>query len=588
MKTVIDLLRELIHKFPVHFVSLFGLVLIQALLNGLSIVSIAPITDLLLDNSESDPSTITDTLVDIFGDFGLELDLLALFVVFGGLMVLVGFVGVGIQHAILRIKYDVLIHLLTDTLGQFFKARFQFFNQGDMGKLLNSFQQEVSKIGNTFGHISQLIANIIQSLLLFGVALGLAPAVTSLFVMVVFLFTLPLWFLRRFAYGLGKKNTDTANVTTGVLHEVLTGAKLFLGYGRQQSAVDRYQKALQVHADVSVKFQTLQRGVSILFVPFGMIAVLITLYIAHEGGQPLTDIAMVLFAFMRLTPLLGQTLQEKTSIEGFVPAYEQIQGLRQDAMGLAEPIGHLKFQTLKESIRFDKVTFSYPGRRPALEEVSLLIAKNKMTALAGRSGAGKTTVIDLMLGLYESNEGEVLLDHYPLHEFDLTSFRAKIGYVPQDPQLFNVSIADNLRWASPGATEQEIWRACDLANAGDFVRAMPGKLGTVVGERGVRMSGGQRQRLALARAVIRRPQVLVLDEATSALDSESERLIQTAIEELAGAMTIVIIAHRLSTLRRADYVYVLDQGKVVEEGGYDELSQRPGGILRAMSEQQNV
>lgn len=148
MKTVIDLLRELIHKFPVHFVSLFGLVLIQALLNGLSIVSIAPITDLLLDNSESDPSTITDTLVDIFGDFGLELDLLALFVVFGGLMVLVGFVGVGIQHAILRIKYDVLIHLLTDTLGQFFKARFQFFNQGDMGKLLNSFQQEVSKIGN--------------------------------------------------------------------------------------------------------------------------------------------------------------------------------------------------------------------------------------------------------------------------------------------------------------------------------------------------------------------------------------------------------------------------------------------------------
>ena len=588
MKTVIGLLMELVKKFPVHFLLLFVFVLVQGFLNALTVISIAPITDLLTEQTGSDVSRISETLAEVFSTFDLELNLPLVFLLFGSLMVVAAFVGVAIQYAILRIKYDVLIHLLTDTLGQFFRARFQFFNQGDMGKLLNSFQQEVAKIGNTFGHISQLLANIVQALMLFAVALGLALEVTSIFVLVVVLVTLPLWCLRRLAYGLGKKNTETANVTTGVLHEVLSGAKLFLGFGRQKNAVDRYHDAFQVHADVSVQFQTLQRGISILFIPFGMVAVLITLYIAYERGQPLTEIAMVLFAFMRLTPILGQTLQEKTSIEGFVPAYEQLENLRRDARDLAEPIGGLTFQTLKESVRFENITFGYPGRGPALEKVSLLIAKNKMTALAGRSGAGKTTVIDLMLGLYEANEGKVLLDHRPLQEFDLTSFRATVGYVPQDPQLFNVSIADNLRWASPGATEQEMWRACDLANAGDFVRAMPGKLGTLVGDRGVRMSGGQRQRLALARAVIRRPELLVLDEATSALDSESERLIQTAIEELAGAMTIVIIAHRLSTLRQADYVYVLDQGKVVEEGGYDELVKRPGSSLRRMSEQQNM
>jgi ATP-binding cassette subfamily B protein len=237
---------------------------------------------------------------------------------------------------------------------------------------------------------------------------------------------------------------------------------------------------------------------------------------------------------------------------------------------------------LQEGLRFKEASFSYPGRKAALEGVSMQVRKGQMTALVGQSGAGKTTVVDLMLGLYENSGGSILLDGKELGEFNLNSYRQRVGYVPQDPQLFNTTVRENLLWSAPEAGEQDIWQACRLANAEQFAHELPQGLETILGDRGVRLSGGQRQRLALARAIIRQPDLLILDEATSALDTESERLIQQSIENLTGDMTIVVIAHRLSTIRNADYMYVLDQGRVIEEGSYRDLTQQSKGRLKQM------
>lgn len=582
MKVITKLFRELFSRFPWHFILLFGLVLTQVLLNAASVIAVAPMTDFLLERMGENASQITQFLEHIFVSFDVPITMLSVFLFFGSLTIVNGFTGVAVEYALLRIKYDVLIHLLTDTMGRFFRARYLFFSQGDMGKLLNSFQQEVNKVGDTFGHIAKLLANLLQMIIFLAIPLALSPKMTMIFLTTAGLVSTPLWLLGSINYRLGKKNTETANVSTGVLHETLTAAKLILGFGRQENAVQRYNDAFVKHSVVSVKFHTLQKGISLLFVPFGMIAALIALYVAYLDGVPFSDMTMVLFAFFRIIPIVGQLMQGKTSIEGFIPAYEQLVSLRKDAETLEEPMADVLFPGLKERLQFNDVNFSYPGRKPVLDRVSLEVKKGMMTALVGQSGAGKTTMVDLMLGLYQQSAGQILLDGKELAEYDLNSYRQRIGYVPQDPQLFNTTVRENLLWSAPLASEQDIWHACSLANAEQFVRELPDKLETVLGDRGVRLSGGQRQRLALARAIIRKPDLLILDEATSSLDTESEKFIQQSIDKLAGELTIVVIAHRLSTIRNADYVYVLDKGKIAEEGSYQELIEKGDSCLSKM------
>ena len=232
------------------------------------------------------------------------------------------------------------------------------------------------------------------------------------------------------------------------------------------------------------------------------------------------------------------------------------------------------------------IKFGYPEKELAINGINLNIIKGKLTAIVGKSGSGKTSTIDLILGLFQPSEGEILLDGINLNKFNLNSFRAKIGYVSQDPQLFNVTLKENLLWSAPEVTDKEIWEACTLANSDSFIKEFPKKLDTMMGDRGIRLSGGQRQRIALARALVRKPQILFLDEATSSLDSESENLIKESINKLSQEITVVVIAHRLSTISNSDYVYVLETGKVVEEGSYEELSKNSDSSLYSLIKEQ--
>jgi len=586
MNTVLKLFTDLFRRFPWHFLLLFGFVFMQALLNALSVVAVAPITDFLLERVGDDVSPITLYFEQLLSFFGVEPNLLTVFIFFGCIIIVNGFTGVATQYALLRIKYDVLIHLLTDTMGQFFQSRYLFFSQGDMGKLLNSFQQEVTKIGDTFGQMAQFMANILQALIFLAVPFVLSPKLTLIFLTISVSISVPIWFARGYIYSLGKKNTETGNIAAGVLHETLTAAKLILGFGRQENAVQRYHDAIIKASMVSVKFHTLKRGIALLFTPIGTAAALIALYIAYLDGVPFSDMAMVMFALMRLIPILGVLMEGKASIEGFTPAYEQLESLRQDAAALEETSGEIVFNGLNDRLHFSDVSFRYPGRQPALDRITMDVKKGKMIAIVGQSGAGKTTVVDLMLGLYQQSAGKIFLDGKELAEYNLKSYRKRVGYVPQDPQLFNTTVRENLLWSTPEASEQDIWNACRLSNAIQFIHEMPDQLETILGDRGVRLSGGQRQRLALARAIIRKPDLLILDEATSSLDTESERLIQSAIDNLTGEMTIVVIAHRLSTIRNADYVYVLNKGELIEQGKYQGLADKIDSYLGKMVAEQ--
>jgi ATP-binding cassette subfamily B protein len=302
----------------------------------------------------------------------------------------------------------------------------------------------------------------------------------------------------------------------------------------------------------------------------------------------ISELAALMWSLLAAMPIVSALLQGNISISNFLPSYAQLISLRKSAMVLEEKQGLRIFASLNSGIEFKDITFTYPGRVETLSNISLHFKKGQMTALLGESGSGKSTLTDLLLGLQIPEKGQVLLDGVPLEEWRLNSFRERIGYVPQDPQLFHSTIRENLLWSYEQASDCDLWEALRLANAETFVKELSEGIDTMVGDRGVRLSGGQRQRIALARALVRKPELLILDEATSALDSESERLIQKSIEQLAQETTILVIAHRLSTIAKAKQVYILSHGRVVEEGSFTLLSQKPSSILNTMLSKQLI
>ncbi len=245
-------------------------------------------------------------------------------------------------------------------------------------------------------------------------------------------------------------------------------------------------------------------------------------------------------------------------------------------------------KNIQGKIEFRNVTFGYGGKKKVLDHIDLKILSGGITALVGPSGGGKTTVARMIYRHYDPQSGVVTLDDVNLKDYDLYSFRKFISIVPQEVEIFNGSVKENIAYAVPGASDLEIIAAAKIANAHEFVEKLSHKYNTEVGERGIKLSGGQRQRIGIARAILANPRVLIFDEATSNLDSYSEKLIQEAIDKIKEGRTIIIIAHRLSTIKKADKIVVLENGRVVEEGSHYELSQIKGGLYAKLNELQRM
>jgi ABC-type multidrug transport system fused ATPase/permease subunit len=284
------------------------------------------------------------------------------------------------------------------------------------------------------------------------------------------------------------------------------------------------------------------------------------------------------------------------SIGSIADLYAQIQkaiGATDKLMELLEetPENHNEgdiLHNIKGCISFKNLSFSYPNRMDVqvLKKINIEVQKGEQVALVGSSGAGKSTVTQLLMRFYQGYEGSLLIDETEITELPLTDLRKQIAIVPQDILLFGGSIEENIAYGKPGSSIEEIKKAATLANAHQFINDFPEGYNTLVGERGIQLSGGQRQRIAIARAILKDPKILILDEATSALDSESESLVQEALDKLMQGRTSIVIAHRLATVRNATKIFVLDKGEVVESGNHIELSKLENGIYKKLSELQ--
>jgi ABC-type multidrug transport system fused ATPase/permease subunit len=580
--SIVAIFNEFLTRYPRYFGLLFLLLVIEGAVAAMSVLAIVPMADFLLDPSLGKPSRITQIVLRFFSGLSLSPSFWLFGFFFVGLNLLKSTLEVAIRYAILLIKYTVLRGLIGDALYTFFKSRYEFFSGSDQGRLTNALIKEVGTVGDTLGHLATLLAQVVQLAIYLAVPIWLNPEMTFTALGLAVLLGVPFIFSHRISYRMGKRNTATANVLMGVLGEILGAARLILGFGRQSRARERYLDAYDQHVYATLRSQTLGTAMGSIYRPLAMLAVVVAMGFTLQHQVRISELAAVMWSLLTAMPVLAALLQGNISISNFLPSYEQLVSLRKQAAEVEEIEGQRTFARLDRSVELKDLDFTYPGREQTLAGLNINILKGRMTALVGESGSGKSTVTDLVMGLQIPERGQVLIDGVSLGDWKQNSFRERIGYVPQDPLLFHASIRDNLLWSLEQAKEDDLWEALRLANAKDFVKELPQGIDTLVGDRGVRLSGGERQRIALARALLRKPELLILDEATSALDSESEMLIQQSIEQVAQDTTILVVAHRLSTIAKADQVYVLQQGRVVEEGPFKELSANPGSILSRM------
>lgn len=571
---------ELFRKFPRLLTLSTLLVLGEGLIGSVAIVSIAPVIDLFVSGDLQKASSITRLAAGMMQSLGLPVSLGSFLIVSVLFQCLKSGFTIVARYCLLRTKYAVLRHLMLGTFEDFFHARWIFFSSHEQGTMLNTFTREMAIVGDAFGAMALFFASALQLSCYLAVPLFLSWQVTSLSLATGLLFALPLLLLGKATYRLGKLNTSTANAVSTVLQEHLSMAKVVLGFGNQRTGLGHLARAFDSHRRVTLKSQTLLAATPLMYEPVGVLVLFVALLAAQSFTMPLSEIAVLLWALRSCVPLIGALTVQKNSLASFFPSYEQITHLRQRAKSLRQYSGHLPFRGFERGVEIESLTFGYPGHEPILVDINLRIPKGTLVALVGESGAGKSTLLDAVMGFHEPATGRIMIDGVLLQQFDINSYRRRIGYVPQESVLFNASIRDNLLWANEAATETDIREACRQANADEFIRSFPEGYETVVGDRGVRLSGGQVQRVALARAILRRPELLILDEATSALDSHSERLIQRAMERIAHHTTLIVIAHRLSTIVNADYIYVLKQGRIIEEGTYAELIRQEGELAR--------
>jgi subfamily B ATP-binding cassette protein MsbA len=490
-------------------------------------------------------------------------------------------------------QLNLMDRLRKEIFEQLQSVNLSYFSTTKSGELINTITSEVEKFKQIFNGSAFLLT---RGLTIAVYLLSMVLISWQLSLIAIMLFTL-------MAVGLSTLNKrvrersfeiSTANgrfTTTAI--EFISGIRTIQSFATQDFERKRYYQASEDFVSASVRIirlwamvKPLAEGIATTIL-IGMILVAFT-GVLTNAPLKVASLLTFLFILVRLVPIIQDVNGTRAYMSSLHGSAENIKELLRTENKTYFQNGEIEFPGLKRSIELIGVDFGYDTNHLVLKNITLSIEGGKMTALVGASGAGKTTLADLIPRFYDPTQGQLLIDGVDLRQLEIKSLRRRLAVVSQDTFIFNTSVRDNIGYGTEGATELAIEEAARQANAWEFIQEMPEGFDTKLGDRGVRLSGGQRQRIAIARALLRNPEILILDEATSALDSVSERLIQDSLEKLSVGRTVIAIAHRLSTIVRADKVVVLEQGRIVEQGKYQELLEQRSHLWKYHQMQSEV
>ena len=505
---------------------------------------------------------------------------IALFVLFG-FQSLFSFIRVVLFN---NVTENALRDLRNDAFSKLVYMPMDFFNRNKVGELTSRLSSDITQIQETLRttiaeFFRQIIIVVGGILFLFFISWKLA---------LIMLGTVPVMAIIAVIFGryirrLSKEAQDYVAESNSIVEEALTGIANVKAFTNELFIFSNYKKSTQQTRDLNVR-SGIWRGLFVSFIIFCLFGAIVFIVwrglLMTQGAHPELNregfYQFVLFTIM-MGASVGSLPDLYASVQKAIGSTENLMDIIHQETEIQTNKGSRK-DKLTGGIQFKQVRFSYPQRSDVevLKEVSFEVKENQTLALVGQSGSGKSTISNLLLQFYTLNHGEISFDGIPANEMDLNALRDQMAIVPQEVILFSGSIRENILFGNPAATEEQIIEAAKQANAWEFIDAFPKKLETEVGDRGIQLSGGQKQRIAIARAILKNPTILILDEATSALDSESERLVQDALDKLMKGRTSIVIAHRLSTIRNADQILVLQSGKVEESGTHQSLMELKG------------
>ncbi len=533
--------------------------LLASTAEGIGLASLLPV--LAIVTGEGEPSGFAATILALTGRLGLPAD-------FGPLLALV-VAALLCKAALMILAYRVIAataagvtaELRTSLLGALLAVRWPYYLRQPVGRIANAMGVEAVRCGDGYVVTANVFVFAIQSLayltLAFLVSWRLALLAIATGGAIVLLLS---GFVRRAGRSSRKNTRHSAGMST-LLADTLQGIKAIRAMAREAPFlglivhhIDRTRRALFRQAADRETLGSLQEGILALLLGLG-------LWVAHDGlGLSGAELVVSALLLLRAVATVNKVQKAWQATSMYRASFEHLDRLIAEARAMAEPVGGLPPPPLARAVRLERVAFAWPDAAPVFADVDLVIPAGRITVLTGPSGAGKTTLVDLVLGLLEPVAGRILVDGVPLAQIDRRLWRQQIGYVPQDPVLLHASVRENLTLGDPAVDGEAIRRALAIADALDFVGRLPQGLDTVVGERGAALSGGQRQRLALARALVRRPRLLVLDEVTSALDAETEKRICDHLVAMPDRPTILAVTHRPAWLAIADRIVELGEG----------------------------
>jgi ATP-binding cassette, subfamily B, bacterial len=469
-----------------------------------------------------------------------------------------------------------------------------FFEQSRVGELVSRVTADTEKLYNTF---SVTLAEFIRQIIVLIVGIAFL-AYTAQKLALIMIFTFPVIVIGAIFFGkyirkLSKERQDEVAETNTILNETIQSINAVKAFTNEWFELRRYGNVNNKVVKVSMKFASRRAlfATFIITVLFGALFFIIWQGAMMVGTGEMT--AGGLIQFVSYTATIGGAIAALGSfypeLMGSIGATERVREiLNKESEVDVKDVPMHPARRLEGNIELKNVRFRYPTREDieVLKGVNLTIKSGQKIALVGTSGAGKSTIMQLILRFHEATEGSILVDGKDMKSYEISDYRQNLALVPQEVLLFGGTIRENILYGKPDATDDEVIEAAKQSNSWEFISQFPDGLATIVGERGIKLSGGQRQRIAIARAILRNPSILLLDEATSSLDAESEKVVQDALNVLMEGRTSIIIAHRLATIREVDKIYVLDGGKIVEQGTHDELYDKEHGIYAGLAKLQ--